>query len=86
MTTGLDNKVGSTEAASQALSGWASSRAFSWKEMTDIYKAGVPEKVRDYIFTKDDDGNGYVRVAIKESGAPTGYQMDKDVYYMYMYF
>lgn len=86
MTTGLDNKVGSTEAASQALSGWASSRAFSWKEMTDIYKAGVPEKVRDYIFTKDDDGNGYVRVAIRESGAPTGYQMDKDVYYMYMFF
>lgn len=86
MTTGLDNKVGSTGAASQALSGWASSRAFSWKEMTDIYKAGVLEKVRDDIFTTDDDGNGYVRVAIRESGAPTGYQMDKDVYYMYMYF
>lgn len=85
MTTGLDNKVGSTGAASQALSGWASSRAFSWKEM-ETYRQGVPAEVQNDIFTTDSSGNGYVRVAIRESGAPTGYQMDKDVYYMYMFF
>ena len=38
------------------------------------------------IFSMDEDGNGYVRVAVVESNAPSGYMMEKSTYYMYMFF
>ena len=84
MTTGLDNNVGQQE---EELSAWASSRAFSWKELTSLYKEELSEELYQDIFTTDNDGNGYVRVAIVESDAPVGYTMDKrNTYYMYMFF
>lgn len=84
MTTGLDNNVGQQE---EELSAWASSRAFSWKELTGLYEKELSEELYQDIFTTDGDGNGYVRVAIVESDAPVGYTMDKrNTYYMYMFF
>ena len=38
------------------------------------------------IFRTDTNGNGYVRVAIVESNAPTGYMTEQSTYYMYMFF
>lgn len=84
MTTGLDNNVGQQE---EPLSAWASSRAFSWKELTGLYEKELSEELYQDIFATDNDGNGYVRVAIVESDAPVGYTMDKrNTYYMYMFF
>ena len=84
MTTGLDNNVGQQD---EPLSAWASSRAFSWKELTGLYEKELSAELYQDIFTIDGDGNGYVRVAIVESDAPVGYTMDKrNTYYMYMFF
>ena len=84
MTTGLDNNVGQQD---EPLSAWASSRAFSWKELTGLYEKELSAELYQDIFTTDGDGNGYVRVAIVESDAPVGYTMDKrNTYYMYMFF
>ena len=84
LTTGLDNNIGGTE--QKPLSAWASSRAFSWEELTGKYKAFMSEDLYNDIFSMDEDDNGYVRVAVVESNAPNGYMMEKNTYYMYMFF
>lgn len=84
MTTGLDNNIGET--ASEDLSAWASSKAFSWKELSELYQKELSEELYNDIFHTDEEGNGYVRVALVESSAPTGYLMEKSTYYMYMFF
>lgn len=87
LTTGLDNDI--SDLFSQAeLSAWASSKAFSWEDI-QAYRDEVPESV--FIdgspAGSDDKCDHYVRVAIKEISAPTGYQMDvTNTYYMYMFF
>lgn len=86
ITTGLDNDL-SSGAASQTLSGWASSKAFAWTDMEKyVEDLDVSNTTKSEIVQTDSAGNKYVRVAIQESKAPTGYQMDKDIYYMYMFF
>ena len=84
LTTGLDNNIG--EEDQKPLSAWASSRAFSWKELTGKYKGSMSEDLYNDIFSTDEAGNGYVRVAVVESNAPNGYMMEKNTYYMYMFF
>lgn len=86
LTTGLDNNIGGTETDQKPLSAWASSRAFSWEELTGKYKDSMSEDLYKNIFSMDEDGNGYVRVAVVESNAPSGYMMEKSTYYMYMFF
>ncbi len=91
LTTGLDNNLSNGAAQGQELSAWASSRAFSWTELTGIYKKEVEEghmtqEEYEDIFRTDTNGNGYVRVAIVESNAPTGYMTEQSTYYMYMFF
>lgn len=91
LTTGLDNNLSEGASQGQELSAWASSRAFSWTELTSIYLSKVDagdmtqEEYND-IFLTDTKGNGYVRVAIVESNAPTGYMTEQSTYYMYMFF
>ena len=84
LTTGLDNNIGGTD--QKPLSAWASSRAFSWEELTGKYKDSMSEELYKDIFSMDEDDNGYVRVAVVESNAPSGYMMEKSTYYMYMFF
>lgn len=84
LTTGLDNNI-TGDSASQQLSAWASSKAFSWTDMKKL-KEGYLEELANNIFIEDSNGNYYVRVAIRESEAPSGYEMDKYTYYMYMFF
>ena len=84
LTTGLDNNIGGED--QKPLSAWASSRAFSWEELTGKYKAFMSEDLYNDIFSMDEAGNGYVRVAVVESNAPNGYMMEKNTYYMYMFF
>ena len=84
MTTGLDNNIGGLQQG--GLNAWASSRAFSWKELTDEYSESMSEDLYQDIFFTDEKDNGYVRVAVVESDAPTGYMMEKNTYYMYMFF
>ena len=84
MTTGLDNNIGGAQEG--GLNAWASSRAFSWKELTEEYSKSMSEELYQDIFSTDENGNGYVRVAVVESDAPTGYMMEKNTYYMYMFF
>lgn len=88
LTTGLDNDITDENAD---LTAWASSKAFSWEGLNDIYN---PEKgsqllsKEEYndIFRTDKAGNGYVRVAIVEESTVAGYQPFTNTYYMYMYF
>ena len=90
LTTGLDNDL-SAGAEDQELTAWASSRAFSWTDLTEEYQKAVAdgdmtqEEYND-IFPIDENGNGYVRVAIVESDAPAGYMTEQSTYYMYMFF
>lgn len=85
LTTGLDNStIGTGEKG--ALSAWASSRAFIWSQMTAYYEKNLPTEIYRDIFSTDTAGNGYVRVALVESGAPAGYMMEKSTCYMYMFF
>ena len=84
MTTGLDNNIGGEQQG--GLNAWASSRAFSWKELTDEYSKSMSGELYRDIFSTDENGNGYVRVAVVESDAPMGYMMEKNTYYMYMFF
>ena len=84
LTTGLDNNIGGAD--QKPLSAWASSRAFSWEELTGKYKAFMSDDLYKDIFSVDEKGNGYVRVAVVESNAPNGYMMEKNTYYMYMFF
>lgn len=90
LTTGLDNDL-SVGAEDQELTAWASSRAFSWTDLTAEYQEAVTngymtqEEYED-IFQTDENGNGYVRVAIVESDAPAGYMTEQSTYYMYMFF
>ena len=84
LTTGLDNNIGGED--QKPLSAWASSRAFSWKELTGKYKGSMSEDLYNDIFSTDEAGNGYIRVAVVESNAPNGYMMEKNTYYMYMFF
>ncbi len=86
LTTGLDNNI-SESSATEGLSAWASSKAFSWTDI-EAYRDDVPESVFiDGPEESDGEHDHYVRVAIRESSAPTGYQMDvTNTYYMYMFF
>lgn len=88
LTTGLDNDI--TEENAE-LTAWASSKAFSWKHLTETYNyekenALLSEEEYNDIFRKDEQGNGYVRVAIVEESTVAGYQPFTNTYYMYMYF
>ena len=86
LTTGLDNNI-SEDSVTEGLSAWASSKAFSWTDI-EAYRDDVPESVFiDGPKKPSGECNHYVRVAIRESSAPTGYQMDvTNTYYMYMFF
>ena len=46
----------------------------------------MSEDLYNDIFSTDEAGNGYIRVAVVESNAPNGYMMEKNTYYMYMFF
>nr|WP_076780160.1 FctA domain-containing protein [Lachnoclostridium phocaeense] len=86
LTTGLDNEIDTSEDASEAkepLSAWASSKAFSWEGLKADYGS---KKYFTNTYEDDDYGNIYLRVALVESNAPTGYMASQDTYYMYMYF
>lgn len=88
LTTGLDNDITVENAE---LTAWASSKAFSWKDLTETYNyakenALLSEEEYNDIFRKDEQGNGYVRVAIVEESTVAGYQPFTNTYYMYMYF
>ena len=84
LTTGLDNESVNDK---NKLTAWASSKAFSWKEIEGIINGlGVSEKVKQDIMQTDTADNHYVRVAIKETTAPGGYIAEKQTYYMYMFF
>lgn len=88
LTTGLDNNITDENAE---LTAWASSKAFSWKDLTETYNyekenALLSEEEYNDIFRKDEQGNGYVRVAIVEESTVAGYQPFTNTYYMYMYF
>lgn len=88
LTTGLDNDI--TEENAE-LTAWASSKAFSWKHLTETYNyekenALLSEEEYNDIFRKDEQDNGYVRVAIVEESTVAGYQPFTNTYYMYMYF
>ena len=88
LTTGLDNDITDENAE---LTAWASSKAFSWKDLTETYNyakenALLSEEEYNDIFRKDEQGNGYVRVAIVEESTVAGYQPFTNTYYMYMYF
>lgn len=88
LTTGLDNDITDENAD---LTAWASSKAFSWKGLNDIYNpdgGNKPLSKEEYnnIFRQDEEGNGYVRVAIVEESTVAGYQPFTNTYYMYMYF
>ena len=86
LTTGLDNNI-SESSATEGLSAWASSKAFSWTDI-EAYRDDVPKSVFiDGPEEPSGERDHYVRVAIRESSAPTGYQMDvTNTYYMYMFF
>ena len=58
-------------------------KKLSWNEEL---KKSMDEELAADIFLTDKQGNQYVRVAIVESDAPTGYMMEKSTYYMYMFF
>lgn len=83
LTTGLDNDI--TEENAE-LTAWASSKAFSWKDLKDTYEKSLETDVYKNIFSTDEQGNGYVRVAIVEESTVAGYQPFTNTYYMYMYF
>lgn len=83
LTTGLDNDITDENAE---LTAWASSKAFSWKDLTDTYEKSLETDVYKDIFSTDEQGNGYVRVAIVEESTVAGYQPFTNTYYMYMYF
>lgn len=69
-TTGLDNDL--TTSPSGELTAWASSKAFSFKELWEKYKdKNVPGVKQDVLWT-DEEGNGYARVLLVESGTPCG--------------
>lgn len=94
LTTGLDNQINTTgntgddpaAGGSTELNAWASSKAFEWSQLSTLYHRTLGEELYDDIFSTDEAGNGYVRVAIQESSAPNGYLAEKDTYYMYMFF
>lgn len=87
LTTGLDNDLsentGDGEEEETEKSAWASSRAFSWEQLTELYKE---DPRYDEIFETDEDKNGYVRVALVETSAPAGYLTGNNTYYMLMFF
>ena len=66
------------------LTAWASSKAFSWTEISALVNDKAASKRSD-IITETADGY-YVRVAIQEEEAPSGYMAQKRIYYMYMFF
>ena len=83
MTTGLDNDLSSE---GEGLSAWASSQAFSFNTLKDAYeKENRPDVEQDILWT-DDQGNGYVRVQLVETGAPAGYDNPAGGYGMILYF
>lgn len=84
MTTGLDNNL--SGGSDGSLSGWASSKAFMYNSLSAQYEKELPEELYKEIFIEDESGDCYVRIAIRESSAPTGYMMDRDTFYMYMAF
>lgn len=87
LTTGLDNDLsentGDGEEEQTEKSAWASSRAFSWEQLTELYKE---DPRYNEIFATDKDNNGYVRVALVETSAPAGYLTGNNTYYMLMFF
>lgn len=78
ITTGLDNDLSGNE---EDLTAWASSKAFSWDELTEKYKDGEGD-----IWWTDENGNGYIRVMLVETGTPAGYNAPESGYRMLMYF
>ena len=81
LTTGLDNDFKpDSSAPNNTISGWASSKAFTWSQMEEL-----KEKYPD-AFVDDEDGNHYVRIAIREIMPPTGFMTKKQTVYMYMFF
>lgn len=78
ITTGLDNDLSGNE---ENLTAWASSKAFSWDELTEKYKDGKGD-----IWWTDEKGNGYIRVMLVETGTPAGYNAPESGYRMLMYF
>lgn len=85
ITTGLDNDLSGNEqdqsGNEENLTAWASSKAFSWDELTEEYEDGKGD-----IWWTDENGNGYVRVMLVETGTPAGYNAPESGYRMLMYF
>lgn len=90
LTTGLDNDISDTS-EDTGLNAWASSRAYIFSELWDLY-SGYNDGDEDIIWfdgaeqMPDGSENGYVRVALVETSAPAGYAITNNVYYMLMCF
>lgn len=86
LTTGLDNDLSDngTSTTDTDLTAWASSRAFSFDSLEEKYKR---YNVDDHdIIWEDGSGNGYVRVMLKETSTPGGYDMATQEFKLIMYF
>lgn len=91
ITTGLDNDL--TGKDKQDLTAWASSRAFSFEALWDIYaKQNDPNVPKDIIWVDDQqgaeawEGNGYLRIMLFETKTPAGYSPQTKGIPMLMYF
>ena len=90
LTTGLDNDL-SDAGEDEELSAWASSRAYVFSNLWNLYSK-YNDGDEDIIWfdggeeMPDGSGNGYVRVALVETSAPAGYAITNNVYYMLMCF
>lgn len=77
ITTGLDNDLspagGATGEDDNALSSWASSKAYEFNLIESYAKEAGDNGNQDIVWT-DEDGNGYARVMLVESNTPAGYR------------
>lgn len=96
LTTGLDNDLSDTEEDNTDLTAWASSRAYMFRNMWDLYSGFNENGDSGDVIWFGDTGdpetvpngteNGYMRVALVETSAPAGYVITNNVYYMILCF
>ena len=84
-TTGLDNDLGDG-AAQGELTAWASSKVFDFEALMEKYEDRNTQGVAEDIIWEDENGNGYVRVILVETGTPGGYNAPSVSYPMIMFF
>lgn len=85
LTTGLDNDLSEIVPTGEKTA-WASSKSFDFDTLLKNYEQyNVVGNNQDIIY-KDDEGNGYVRVMLKEVSTPGGYDAPEEGYQMIMFF